>query len=85
MTRMHQTVAFPADRQLYLELPRDVPADCVQIEVELQFLTKEISPMIKEAEEIWAHNRTHPEELREKLQKLRGSLPKTAFGMDGVS
>ena len=86
MTTMQQTVALPDDRRLYLELPQDIPAGCEQIQVELRFLTKEVPPLMKEAEEIWTHNRSHPEKLKETLQKLRGSLPKTAFGgMDGVS
>ncbi|GHV88707.1 hypothetical protein AGMMS50267_10670 [Spirochaetia bacterium] len=37
-------------------------------------------------EEIWTWNHTHGEELRAKLQKLRGSLSAGAFGgLDGVT
>jgi len=83
---MQQTVDIPVDKKLYLELPRDIPANCEQIQVELKLITKEVIPAMKEAEKIWFYNRTYPEELKAKLQKLRGCLPKTAFGgMGGVS
>ena len=42
--------------------------------------------MLAEAEKIWAYNRAHPEEVRAALQRLKGSLPSSAFGgLDGVA
>jgi hypothetical protein len=41
---------------------------------------------MENAEEIWTWNRMHGEELREKLQKLRGCLSANSFdGLDGVT
>ena len=38
------------------------------------------------AQEIWSRNLAHPEELKEKLQNLQGSLGKNTFGaLDGVA
>jgi hypothetical protein len=39
-----------------------------------------------EAEKIWALNRAHPEEVKEALCNLRGSLSPASFcGLDGVN
>ena len=42
--------------------------------------------MLAEAEKIWAYNRAHHKEVRATLQRLKGSLPSSAFGgLDGVA
>ena len=42
--------------------------------------------LLADAEKIWAYNRAHPEEVRATLQRLKGSLPPSAFsGLDGVT
>ena len=42
--------------------------------------------MLAAAEKIWAYNRAHPEKVRATLQRLKGSLPSSAFGgLDGVA
>ena len=42
--------------------------------------------MLAEAEKIRAYNRAHSEEVRARLQRLKGSLPSSAFGgLDGVA
>ena len=57
------------------------------IEIPLNhFTSASVNKDLESAEAIWAANRAHPEELRNKLQALPGCLGKDAFGdMDGVA
>lgn len=80
-----QTVEIPADRRLIVYVPDEVPAG----KALLTFTPISTTPNSNErenAEKIWAYNRSHPQEIRAKIQKLQGSLGENAFGgMDGVA
>jgi len=73
---IEQTIEVPTNHQIVLEVPTEVPAG----KTKLTFTVPEC------AQEIWANNHISPEELKEKLQNLRGSLGKDSFGaLDGVA
>ena len=78
---VEQTVEIPPSRQLLVKVPPEVPLGKV-------ILTFTPAPANKDreyAEKIWTYNRTHPEEFKAKLQKLRGSLDNNSFlGLDGL-
>jgi hypothetical protein len=77
-----QTVDIPASHRLTIDMPRDIPAGPIV----LTFTSARAYTAMEDAEEIWTWNHTHGEELRAKLQKLRGSLSVGAFGgLDGVT
>ena len=79
---IEQTIEVPANRRITLEVPIEVPAGKA-------ILTYTVVPGKEEPEctrEIWPNNRISQEELKEKLQKLRGSLGENAFGaLDGIT
>jgi hypothetical protein len=81
---IEQTVEIPENRRLHLdfELPLSLPAGKAKVELIVTPADREL----EEAGKIWAWNRSHREEVRAKLKKLRGSLSPASFGgMDGVS
>jgi hypothetical protein len=64
------------------------PADERQGAADFAGLTKRPGDeeLLAGAEKIWAWNRAHPEEVKEALHNLRGSLSPASFGgLDGVS
>ena len=79
---IEQTVEIPPNRQLFINVPVEVPVGKTRIS---------FSPFsefrdIEYAEHIWMKNHSSLEETRAKLQKLHGSLGETAFGgLDGVT
>ena len=82
---IEQTVEIPPSRRLYVDVPPEIPTG----KAILTFTPIFAAPVSKEiinAEEIWAYNRTHKEEVAAKLLKLKGSLGKNAFcGLDGIA
>ncbi|GHV37760.1 hypothetical protein AGMMS49546_06590 [Spirochaetia bacterium] len=79
---IEQTVDIPASHRLTIDVPRDIPTGPVI----LTFTPARVDTAMEDAGNIWTWNRTHGEELRAKLQKLRGSLSASAFGgLDGVT
>jgi hypothetical protein len=77
-----QTVDIPASHRLTIDVPREIPPG----KVILTFTPFTGDRALEEAGEIWARNRARSEEVRGKLQKLRGSLPANSFGgLDGVA
>ena len=79
---MEQTVEIPPSHRLLIDIPPEVPEG----RAILTFTVVPANDGLENAREIWANNRAHPEELRKKLQNLRGSLGKNAFGeLDGVA
>jgi len=80
--RIEQTVEIPSDRRLFVDVPPEVPVG----KVILTFSPASVNKDFESAEAIWAANRAHPEELRNKLNVLHGCLGNDAFGgMDGVA
>jgi hypothetical protein len=85
---IEQTVDIPANHRLHLdfELPLSLPVGKAKVELTVTPDEPLADKKMEEARKIWAWNRSHREEVRAKLQKLRGSLPPASFGgMDGVS
>jgi hypothetical protein len=77
-----QTVDIPASHRLTIDVPREIPAGRAM----LTFTPFTGDSALEEAGELWAWNRAHSAEVREKLQKLRGSLSANSFGgLDGVA
>ena len=80
-----QTVEIPANHRLTIDVPNEVPAGKAILTFTPVTATHKTNDL-EYAEKVWAYNRTHPEEIRAKTQKLQGSLGKSAFGgMDGVA
>jgi len=80
--RIEQTVDIPSSHRLFIDVPLEVPAG----KTILTFTPVSVNKELETAEVIWAVNHANPEELKAKLQKLNGSLGKSAFGgMDGVA
>ena len=80
--RIEQTVEIPSSRRLFVDVPREVPVG----KAILTFTPASVHKDLESAEAIWAANRAHPEELKNKLHALHGCLGKDAFGgMDGVT
>jgi hypothetical protein len=81
---IEQTVDIPADHQLFIEVPPEVPAGRAKAAITLSFGDSPALPA--RAGEKWAYTSSHREEVRAKLEKLRGSLSPDAFGgMGGVA
>jgi len=79
---IEQTVEIPSNRRLFVDVPPEVPVG----KAILTFTTASVNKDLESAQAIWAANRAHPEELKNKLHNLHGSLGKDAFGgMDGVT
>ena len=79
---IEQTIEVPANRQVTIEVPPQIPAG----QVVLTFSTVSVNNDIEYAQKIWQNNNVHQEELKVKLQELRGSLGKNAFSaLDGVA
>ena len=67
---IEQTVEIPVSRRIFLDVPPEIP----------------VGKAILTLTTITANNIVHQDELKTKLQKLRGSLGKNAFGgLDGVA
>jgi hypothetical protein len=95
MITLEQTVEIPADRRLYLELPKTVPSG--QTKITLNFeppvpqpvapgkrkLSPELQAAIKEAGEKRAWRFAHPEEFEERMKKAREGGPLFG-GIDGL-
>ena len=80
--KIEQTIEIPPNRRLFVDVPPEVPMR----KVILTFTPTSVNKDLESAEAIWAANRAHPEELRNKLHALYGCLGKDAFGgMDGVT
>jgi hypothetical protein len=82
---IEQTVDIPASRKIHLdfEVPLSLPVGKARVELTV---TPDELLADNEAGKIWAWNRAHREEVRAKLQKLRGSLSPASYGgLDGVS
>jgi hypothetical protein len=80
---VEQTVDVPPSRQLYINVPQEVPVGKTILTFTPAFAA--LAENLDHAEKIWAYNRSHPEELKVKLQELQGSLDKNAFdGLSGV-
>ena len=82
MYEIKQTVEIPINHRLYIDVPPEVPTG----KTILTFTPASLYNDIKSAKEIWITNKANPEEVKTKLNNLRGSLGKNAFGsMDGVT
>jgi len=70
---IEQTIEVPASRRIFLEVPREVPVGKAKL-IYASFSADEDTSI------------TRSDELRIKLQNLKGSLGKNAFGtLDGVA
>jgi hypothetical protein len=79
---IEQTVDIPDSHRLTIDVPREIPAG----RAILTFTPFTGDRALEEAGKIWTWNRAHSEEVRDKLQKLRGSLSADSFGgLDGVA
>jgi hypothetical protein len=82
---IEQTVEIPPSHRLFLEVPPEVPAG----RTKLTFTPEAAVSASTEHEYtagIWADNSARSEDLKMKLQNLRGSLGKNAFGgLDGLA
>jgi len=77
---IEQTVEILPGCRLFVDIPPEVPKGKA-----ILTLTT-VSTNNEQAQEIRPDNLDGPEELREKLQNLQGSLGKNAFGaLDGVA
>ena len=71
---IEQTVEIPPSRQLFIDVPPEIPFG-------IAILTLTPVPTIVDIK----NEQSCQEEIREKLQKLKGSLGKNAFGaLDGL-
>jgi hypothetical protein len=82
---IEQTIEIPVSRKIHLDFEAPLSLPVGKAKVALTVTPDE--PLADgEAAKIWAWNRSHREEVRAKLQRLRGSLSPASFGgMDGVS
>jgi hypothetical protein len=82
---IEQTIEIPPSHRLFLDVPPEVPAGITK----LTFTPASAVPASTEREYtggILADNNVLSEELKMKLQNLRGSLGKNAFGgLDGIA
>jgi len=79
---LEQTVEIPPSHRLFVAVPPEIPVG----KAILTFTPASVHKDLVSAEAIWAANRAHPEELKNKLHALQGCLGKDAFGgMDGVT
>jgi hypothetical protein len=80
---IEQTIEIPPSHQLFLDVPPEVPAGKTRLTF-TPVSAVSASPELEYANGIWADNSARTEELKMKLQNLRGSLGKNAFGgLDG--
>jgi len=79
---VEQTVDIPTNRQLYINVPPEVPTG----RTVLTFIPASAHKDIDSARAIWDSNRINSKELKAKLNSLKGSLKNNSFGsMDGVT
>jgi len=79
---IEQTVDIPVNRQLYINVPPEVPTG----KTVLAFIPASMYKDLESAKVIWETNRNNSEELKIKIRNLRGSLGKDSFGgMDGIT
>ena len=79
---IEQTIDVPANHQIILEVPTEVPAG----KAKLTFTVDSVEKNPERVREISPNYGIPNEEVKEKLQNLRGSLGKNSFGtMDGVT
>jgi len=82
---VEQTIEIPPSHQLFLDVPPEVPAGKTIVTF-TPASAASASTELEYAGMIWADNSVRSEELKMKLQNLRGSLGKNAFGgLDGVA
>ena len=78
---IEQTVEIPPSHRLIVEVPPEIPEG----KAVLTLTTISVSDDLEHARKIWFNNSVRKEELKEKMNVLRGSLDKNAFGaLDGV-
>jgi hypothetical protein len=93
---IEQTIDIPASRRIYFDLPESFNCDQARVTLRFEPVTaKTVSAALpakqdddwtkalEKAEEIWAYNRAHPEELQASLNKLKENGP-IFGGIDGV-
>ena len=79
---IEQMIEVPASHLITLEVPKEIPVGKAMLTYTVVSGNEDPECM----QEIWPNNPISPDELREKLQNLRGSLGKNAFGtLDGVT
>jgi len=79
---IEQTVEIPASHRLFVDVPPEVPTG----KAILSYTPVVGNEDIEYARKIWHNNRACHDELKAMLQKLQGSLGKSAFGsLDGVA
>ena len=77
-----QTIEVPADHRVFLDLPPELPVGKAKITLTAVLGNQDIDHAL----DTQFNNHDCPEELRVKLQSLRGSLGKNAFGnLDGIA
>ena len=82
---IEQTIEIPPSHRLFWDVPPEVPAGKTIVTF-TPASTASANTELEYADEIWADNNARSEELKTKLQDLRGSLGKNAFGgLDGVA
>ena len=82
---IEQTIEIPPNRRIFIDVPQDVPVGKAILTF-TPVSTSSVNEDLEYAERVWAYNRTHHEEVKVKLQKLRGCLAENAFdGLDGVA
>ena len=79
---IEQTIEVPESRRITFEVPPQIPVGRAILTL-APVSTNEDN---EHAYRIWFINHTRPEDLKEKLQNLKGSLGSNAFsGLDGVT
>ena len=79
---IEQTVDIPVNRQLYINVPPEVPTG----RTILAFIPASIYKDLESAKVIWETNQNNSEELKNKIKKLKGSIGKDSFGgLDGAA
>ena len=82
---VEQTIEIPPSHRVFLDVPPEVPAGKTIVTF-TPASAASASTELEYADGIWADNSARAEELKMKLQNLRGSLGKNAFGgLDGVA
>jgi hypothetical protein len=81
-----QTVEIPPNRRLFVDVPNEIPLGRVVLTFSPASSIQEASKDMEYAEAMWKYNHTHKEQVKEKLQKLKGCLGKSAFEeLDGAA
>ena len=79
---IQQTVVIPSNHQLLVDVPLEVPVG----KATLTLTAITANNDLEQARKIWSSNNRHQDEIKIKLQKLKGSLRRNAFGaLDGVA